>query len=253
MKKRYLGASASLIGLLLTGCGQGGNETNASETEEEVVVVPISVELSVPEAGNVHEEIQLSATVAQGDEKVNDADEVEYEIWEEGKKEDSWIVKSEQTSDGVYDGKAMFDRDGVYQVQVHVTARDMHTMPLKEITIGEGAVEPTEGKEDHGHHGTEGFSMHFMKPEDVKARESKSVSVHLQQDDSAFEHARVRLEVVLNEKADEAQWVTLDESKPGEYTGEVTFKEAGTASVTVHVEDDHELHEHETHEVTISE
>ncbi|REB06473.1 hypothetical protein DVB69_12260 [Sporosarcina sp. BI001-red] len=272
MKRRHLAISTALVALLATGCGQNDEDTNAS-TDEEVSLVPISVDLTVPETGEANAAVQLSAAVTQGDEKVTDANDVEYEIWEDGKKEDSWIVKSDQKTDGVYEAEAKFEHDGLYHVQVHVTARDMHTMPMKEITIGAGTTEGeaaavTEGHhegshesqhqgshEGHhdGHHATEGFSMHFMEPENVKVNEPAMMMVHLQQDENPLEKARVRLEVVVNDKSDEAQWVKLTEEKPGEYTGEVTFKPAGTASVTVHVENDEGLHEHETHKITISE
>lgn len=257
MKKKHLAISTALIALLVTGCGQNDNDVNAIE-DEEVVVEPITVELTVTETGKVGEAVQLAAAVTQGDEKVTDASEVEYEIWEDGKKEDSWKVKSEQKTDGLYEAKAKFEHDGLYHVQVHVTARDMHTMPMKEITIGTGAVEgeagtEAEGNESHEHHhGTEGFSMHFMEPKEVKVNESAMMSVHLQLDEKPLEKARVRLEVVVNNKTNEAQWVKLMEEKAGEYAGEVTFEASGTASVTVHVENEEGLHEHETHEITIS-
>lgn len=257
MKKKHLAISTALIALLVTGCGQNDKDVNAIE-DEEVVVEPITVELTVPETGEAGEAVQLAAAVTQGDEKVTDASEVEYEIWEDGKKEDSWKVKSEQKTDGLYEAKAKFEHDGLYHVQVHVTARDMHTMPMKEITIGTGSVEgeavtEAEGEESHEHHhGTEGFSMHFMEPKDVKVNESAMMMVHLQLDDKPLEKARVRLEVVVNDKTNEAQWVKLTEEKAGEYAGKVTFEAAGTASVTVHVENEDGLHEHETHEVTIS-
>ena len=267
MKKKHLAISTALIALLVTGCGQNDTDGNASK-DEEVVVEPITVDLTVPETGEVEESIQVAAAVTQGDEKVTDASEVEYEIWEDGKKEDSWKVKSEQKTDGLYEAIAKFEHDGLYHVQVHVTARDMHTMPMKEITIGTGAVESEAGTEAEGshehqhgaedkeshehHHGTEGFSMHFMEPKDVKVNESAMMMVHLQLDDKPLEKARVRLEVVVNDKTNEAQWVKLTEEKAGEYAGEVTFEAAGTASVTVHVENEEGLHEHETHEMTIS-
>lgn len=258
MKKRYLAISTALIALLATGCGQNDTETNANEGEE-VVMVPISVDLTVPETGKAGVAVQLAAAVTQGDEKVTDANEVEYEIWEDGKKEDSWKVKSDQKTDGVYEAEAEFEHDGVYHVQVHVTARDMHTMPMKEITIGAGALDSEAntqavGEESHDHHeAAEGFSMHFMEQENVKVNESAMMTVHLQQDENPLEKARVRLEIVVNDQKDEAKWVPLTEKKPGEYQGEMTFETAGSASVTVHVENDKGLHEHETYEITISE
>ncbi|GKV69498.1 hypothetical protein NCCP2716_19960 [Sporosarcina sp. NCCP-2716] len=256
MKKRNLAAGTVLIALLMTGCGQNDEDASKGASTEETAVIPISVDLSVPETGAADENIPLKAVVTQGEEKVDDANEVVYEIWEDGKKEDSWKVESEMTQKGIYEAETKFDHDGQYHVQVHVTARDMHTMPMKEIMIGEGAVgEQAEEGHHGGHdeHAAEGFVMHFMEPENVKAGEPAEMMIHLQQDNKPLEHARVRLEIVLNDKKDEAQWVKLEEDNAGEYVGDATFGDAGTASVTVHVENDEGLHEHETHKVTIAE
>ncbi|MGG0644829.1 FixH family protein [Sporosarcina gallistercoris] len=258
MKKKHMALSTALIALLASGCGQNNTDTNANE-KEEVVMVPITVDLTVPETGKAGEAVHLAAAVTQGDEKVTDANEVEYEIWEDGKKEDSWKVKSDQKTDGVYEAEAEFEHDGIYHVQVHVTARDMHTMPMKEITVGAGAPDSksnaqAEGEESHEHHeAAVGFSMHFMEPENVKVNEPARMMVHLQQDENPLEKARVRLEIVVNDKKDKAQWISLTEKKPGEYDGELKFETAGAASVTVHVENEEGLHEHETHEITVSE
>lgn len=255
MKKKYFAAGTALIALLMTGCGQNDQAKTNDTAAEETAVVPISVDLSVPETGAAAEQISLKAVVTQGEEKVDDANEVVYEIWEDGKKEDSWKVDSEMTEKGIYEAKTKFDREGQYHVQVHVTARDMHTMPTKEITIGEVAAGDHTEEGHHGghdHHAAEGFAMHFMDPEQVKAGEPAEMMVHLELANEPLDHARVRLEIVLNEKKDDAQWVKLEEKNAGEYIGNVTFDEAGTANVTVHAENDDGLHEHETHEVTIA-
>ncbi len=254
MKKRNLAAGTVFIALLVTGCGQNDEAAPNKTSTEETAVVPISVDLSVPEKGAADEQIPLKAVVTQGEQKVEDANEVVYEIWEDGKQEESWKVESKMTDAGIYEAEAKFDHDGKYHVQVHVTARDMHTMPMKEITIGEGAsAEQAAGHHGgHDHHATEGFAMHFADPENVAAGKPAAMAVHLQQDNEPLTHARVRLEIVLNDMKDNAQWVKLEEKKPGEYSGDITLDEAGTASVTVHVENDEGLHEHETHEVTVT-
>ncbi|WJY27900.1 FixH family protein [Sporosarcina trichiuri] len=256
MKKKFPAAGAALIALMLAGCGQDNGDTAAETDTEDVEIVPISVDLTVPGTGTAGEPVALKAAVTQGEEKVSDADEVVYEIWEEGKKDDSRMVEAEQTGDGVYEAETEFDADGLYHVQVHVTARDMHTMPMKDITIGEGAAVDEGHASAHGeghehHHTAPGFSMHFMEPDHAAAGTPAAMMVHLQQDNQPLEHARVRLEIIENGKTDAAQWVKLEEGKAGEYAGDVTFDAAGKAEITVHVEDDSGLHEHETHELDV--
>ena len=54
----------------------------------------VDVKFEVPKMAKVGETIILRAIVTYGDEKVKDADEVEFEYWEEGKREKSTMVKT---------------------------------------------------------------------------------------------------------------------------------------------------------------
>ena len=50
--------------------------------------VPISVELTVTEKVEIDGPVEMAAVVTQGDDKVEDANEVVFEVWEEGQKEE---------------------------------------------------------------------------------------------------------------------------------------------------------------------
>lgn len=68
---------------LLGACGSTQDQNNGvSDKVPEV----LEVELEGPDTADVNEKVVFTALVTQGDEKVKDADEVEFEIWEEGKK-----------------------------------------------------------------------------------------------------------------------------------------------------------------------
>ncbi|MBM7713097.1 FixH family protein [Siminovitchia sp. FSL H7-0308] len=124
---------------LLGACGSTQDQNNGvSDKVPEV----LEVELEGPDTADVNEKVVFTALVTQGDEKVKDADEVEFEIWEEGKKEEGEKIEAKNNEDGTYEMEKAFDREGAFTVQVHVTARGMHNMPKKSITIGEG----TQGK-----------------------------------------------------------------------------------------------------------
>lgn len=130
-----------LISFLLIGC----NKEVAQEHDENRE--PVQVDLHVPEQGDVNEPIEISATVTQGEERVEDADEVVFEIWENGKKDESEMIEYEYQENGTYYIEISFPEEGTFHVQVHVTARRMHVMPTKQITIG--PVETGEhGEED---------------------------------------------------------------------------------------------------------
>ena len=79
--KRIIGFSLFLCTfIILTACNK--NEV----IEDTGAPVPIAVDLSVTEEVDVNETVVMETIVTQGDEKVEDAFEVVYEVWEEGKK-----------------------------------------------------------------------------------------------------------------------------------------------------------------------
>ena len=236
--------STAIIGAL-AGCGQDDVPTVAEVPE------PIEVDLSVPEQGNANEPVTISTHVTQDGENVEDASEVEYEIWEEGKKEDSIFVETSNDKEGIYSADTTFETDGIYHVQVHVTARDMHIMPEKTIQIGDAAHhadEHTSAQDGKHESAIKGLSLHFMQPKATAVSTDTELTTHAQMDDKAIEGARVRYEIVGANK--ETAWVDTEESIPGEYTAKHKFPEAGSYQVIVHIENEH-IHEHEEHTVDV--
>src|SRR5699024_8322134 len=121
----------------------------------------LEVDLQVNDSIEAGETLDLLAEVTYGDEIVTDADEVEYEIWEKGEKDDSYFLEADNHEDGTYTAETTFDKDGIYHVQVHVTARDMHTMPEQEVTVGEGGdYSHVEEEEDKHHEEMDHDDMH---------------------------------------------------------------------------------------------
>ncbi|MGM0846413.1 MAG: FixH family protein [Bacillota bacterium] len=142
---------------LLGACGSQENNNDGhgdAHSGEEGELTVISAELNVPETAEAGETVEFSTLVTQGDNKITDASEVKYEIWKEGEKEESEMIEAENREDGHYTAEKTFDEDGVYHVQVHVTAKDMHTMPKKPIAVGDAEI-PHEShsseEEDHDH------------------------------------------------------------------------------------------------------
>lgn len=235
MKNKLL-VFASMVGLslLLIACGD----------DDEIPA--LEVEFNVPETADVGEDVQLEAIVTYGGEKVTDASQMDFEIWERGKEDESETIEADNHEDGTYTITYTFDQDGIYEMYAHTTAHHLHTMPLKEITIGEGGEYDDH---EHGYH-TEGFDLHFMELSDVQAGEEVELVVHIMLNEAAYEDLAVQYEVVLGEKHD---WIEATEDVSGEYTAAYTFADAGTFEVTIHVEDNADLHEHATVEVTVTE
>ncbi|WP_342515110.1 FixH family protein [Sporosarcina sp. FSL K6-1522] len=234
--------------LVLAACGK-----EAPPTTTDAVPLPLTVDLTVTEQVEVNDTVEMAAVVTQGDEKVEDAQTVEFEVWEEGKKDASVIIESVNEKNGLYTATTTFDRDGLFHVQVHVTARDMHTMPKKEVTVGTGMTseEGHVSEDEHAHGQTDGFTMHFANPERVKIDAATELVVHLQLDNKPLEKARVRYEIWQEANPDQREWAEAKEVAAGEYTVTHTFAEEGALTIQIHVEDDNDLHEHEAYQIVV--
>jgi hypothetical protein len=166
------------------------------------------------------------------------------------------MLEANNNEDGTYTAEVTFEEDGIYEIYAHTTARDMHTMPKKVVTIGDVSSQEVEDEQhedshEHGEH-AEGFGMHFVNQEDVQAGQETDLTVHLQMDNEPLEDARVRYEITSDDYPDMHEWVDTEETESGEYTVAYAFEESGSFDMMVHVENDDGLHEHEEHQVEVN-
>jgi len=230
-----------IIGLcMLAACGKEVDDGSAVE------VLPLEVELTVTEQAEIGDTVNMKALVTYGDEKVDDADKVVYEVWEEGKKDDSVMIDSVNEKDGTYTAETTFDHDGLFNIQVHVDAKNLHTMPVKQVTIGAGAKEEdADHSQGHDHGHADGFALHFVKPENAVTGEETELMTHLQIDGEPLEKANVRYEISSEVLGEKSLWIDADETKQGEYIAVYPFEEKGTYKTKIHVKNNEGLHEHE--------
>ena len=229
-----------------------GTLVACTKQEEPITEVPelepLAVELTVTETVEIGETVNMKALVTMGDEKIADADEVVYEIWEEGKKAESEMIDAINEEEGIYTAETSFDHEGLFHIQVHVTARAQHTMPVKTVTVGEGQ----EYEENTGHdHHTEGFAMHFIEPEAIEAGMERELLVHIELDEAPLGNLNVRYEIWHEGNPDKHDWINAEEIATGEYEALYHFLEAEDYTVVIHVEDDEELHEHEEYTIEV--
>ncbi|MBP1933166.1 FixH family protein [Ammoniphilus resinae] len=119
-----------LIGL--TGCGNGEEST---PQDPAAPPAPLTVEFqSSPEPAIVDQPVTLQVTVTQGSEKVSDANDVQFEVWQEGQEQHK-MVPAENRGEGIYALEVAFSETGKHYVMYHVTARDMHSMSQREIDV----------------------------------------------------------------------------------------------------------------------
>lgn len=146
-------AVLALTTLTLVGCGGKEAATHESQSHNEGTLEEVVVNIQTPEELPVGKEITLSAKVTQGGEAVNDADLVEFEVWESGMREKGKILEGTLTKDGVYEAKHTFDHDGVYYMFAHTTAHGLHVMPKQALHVGNpdmSKVIPDESDESLG-------------------------------------------------------------------------------------------------------
>lgn len=139
MKKFGLIYISLFMLFLLTSCSQN---TEKKDAVPEMLNVDLSIQ---PAKAEVNQPIVFEAKVTQGSEKVNDADEVKFEIWR-AKDPNHEKIDIKNPKNGVYRLEKSFQQEGTYYIISHVTARSMHNMPKKEFVVGKPSEPEKSGK-----------------------------------------------------------------------------------------------------------
>ncbi|QFT88132.1 hypothetical protein FIU87_05730 [Bacillus sp. THAF10] len=247
--------------LVLAACGNAEQKENSNSDEMPAMV---EVEVKLPEHAEPNKKVKIEAFVTQGEEKVDDASEVKFEIWKKGQEENHEMVEASNDGDGIYSIEKTFKEEAVYYVVAHTTAREMHVMPRVEFTVGhpedtehdheeEGHDHKEHEKTDHhnedshGHDNT--LTMNLLTDAKVSANKETTLTTELTRDGAEFEGANVRFEV-WHEDSENHVFIDAKEVSEGVYEAKATLKETGLHYVQIHVEKD-ELHEHQKEEVEV--
>lgn len=246
-KLKVLFSFILLIGMLVA-CSDNEDENVEEDLGEDLPT--LDVDFKVPETADVGETINLEAFVTYDDKPEKNA-EVVFEIWEVGKEDDSEMLDGENEGDGNYTLDYTFDEEVAYEMYAHTDAEGLHTMPKKQIVIGDAEAPEEDAEDTHAGFHTEGFDMHFNEPENVNKDENTTLETHIMLNDDPLENLNVRYEIVLENDEDNTEWIDAEEDSAGEYSATYAFPEEGTYDVTVHVEDEEDLHEHSEYEITV--
>ncbi|CAM2784161.1 FixH family protein [Paenibacillus sediminis] len=117
------------IVILIAGCS---NSAGADDLSLEPIQAVVTISPQQLKTGQL---VTFQAKVTQGSKVVDDADKVEFEIWEVQNVNNRVKVPAKHTKDGIYTLDKSFSKAGTYRVYAHVYAHDQHTMPLTEFTI----------------------------------------------------------------------------------------------------------------------
>lgn len=233
-----------LCTIALTACGKEenkedhkGHENHASQTDKKVA--PLTVDLTVPKHAEKGKVTEIKALVKHGNDKVNDADEVMFEIIKDGDTKNSVKEKVKDAKDGIYTLKYTFKEDGKYNIISHVTAHNQHTMPNKDITIGE--VDHTKNEEHH--HADHAGMIHIM---DIKADKDKETTLmmHVMDEEGNPLTKATEARYEVKTPSGKTEWIDLKEMKAGEYEAKHTFTERGKYTVVAHAVKKPDFHVH---------
>ncbi|WP_164985157.1 FixH family protein [Ammoniphilus sp. CFH 90114] len=235
--------SSLFVFTLLVGCNQAPPEPEIPQ--------PITVEFQVqPEPVKAGEITTIQVFVKQGEEWVDDAQEVEFEIWKDGQEKHD-MVQAQYQGDGLYSFQERFHEPGTYYVMYHVTARDMHEMKAMEVVVtGEEKPEQQAQQQAEDHHHDHGVNIHFIGDKEAKANQPQTFLAHIQKDGTPLDGAVVRFEYW---QVNDSKHIYADamEQKPGEYAAEVILPISGEYRVVTHVEKE-ELHEHKENSLLLN-
>src|SRR5699024_5934329 len=129
-----------IAGILIACSNDQTNEVEDDDGE----LKELEVDFDVPESADPGDTIELKASVTYGDEPVSDADEVLFEVWESGHQDEGEKIEAENQEDGTYTLEYTFEEEAVYEMYAHTTAEGLHTMPKKEIIVGDAEAEEKE-------------------------------------------------------------------------------------------------------------
>jgi len=223
-------------------------KTNDQGQAKDVSDQEVEVKIELPNGQiKANEQITIKAKVTQGGLAVKDADEVKFQVGENGQ-QNSEMLDATNQKDGTYSVNYTFKQDGNYYVVAHVQARDMHTMPKEFITVGHPATAQSAQHNEEHHHGD--AMIHVMGLENIVANKENTFMIHAQdKHGQPISKANVRLESWQDVNG-KHEFIDAKEVKAGEYEVKESFTKAGKYSIKAHVEKPG-IHEHIVQEITV--
>ncbi|WP_163100663.1 FixH family protein [Peribacillus alkalitolerans] len=232
--------------LMMVGCTQ---------TKEDVVptskaVEMIDVTIQTPTTVQTNEKVKIEALVTFANKNVNDASEVLFEIWKSGQ-DKRQMLDGRPLGKGIYSSETIFKEDGKYFIVAHVTARNMHAMPKKEV-VATSVDKNTQSNATHTHqheHSSQ-VSIDFQPTTAIKANKDVTLSAKVLNEGQPLEGATVTFEIL---KKDQKKPFFIDavEGSDGRYKVNNLFPTPGTYKVKVHVKKNH-IHEHQQDSIEVN-
>ncbi|MGM0875000.1 MAG: FixH family protein [Bacillota bacterium] len=235
MKSIMIACLLIIFSFILSGCQESDDHKNHQAAAEDEVKAP-RVEIIAKEHVNKAEKVPISANVYYGEELVDDA-KVTFEI---KLGDDSEKIKAKLVDKGTYKIDYLFKEDGTYQVTAHTNVKSYHTMPTKDIQVGEGLKATKHAEVDH-HHSSVNITVDELTV--FQENEEELLTTTIQKEDHPFSQAMVRFEIWKDGEEYHHYIDAAEGTTKGTYTCSYKFEEAGMYNIVVHVEKE-EVHDH---------
>ncbi|MFB9754910.1 FixH family protein [Paenibacillus hodogayensis] len=121
----------------LGGCASAPSGAVDGDGVAEIIQVMIR---TVPETLTSGKPVKVEARITQAGEAVDDAKKVDFELWKRGETKHRTIAGKHQ-GDGVYAVETTFPSDGIYYVVAHANGWNMHSMPRRQLVVGQVSAE----------------------------------------------------------------------------------------------------------------
>jgi len=112
--------------IAMVGCSKGNELRRSPEVKGTI---------QVPESIKPNEKISIGVLVTQGDKKIEDADDVQFQVEKEGYINQE-MTEAKHQGNGVYSTDYTFKEDGEYMITAHVTVKGDMKMFRKKVTVG---------------------------------------------------------------------------------------------------------------------
>lgn len=152
LKKYYLIFFMLLSTILLTACGLKDDAASLYKKEQ-----PLKAEIIIPDFAK---QDTIKVTFTQENNKVEQADYVDMEIWKQDGTVSYTREKAVEEGNGVYSITKDLSKEGLYYVKVYASNKDSVIMPQKQFIVGELTKSDLEflqrdlsvQEENHEHH-----------------------------------------------------------------------------------------------------
>ncbi len=124
-----------LMVFVIAGCSNAGSNHNSHGGAPTGSLIEVAI-TTQPQSVQAGQEVVLQAEITQDGDKVDDADEVMFEVRRSGS-DDSAMLLGEHAGEGLYTVTHTFADAATYFVTAHATARGMHNMPTLELDVSE--------------------------------------------------------------------------------------------------------------------